>query len=106
MEEHCFGTGGLVRSYGGTAKLALKEITKVKMQLCVEYKITIEYDNYNSMQYYCKNNNIKILNVKFMDKVEINVLVLYSYTQTFLHDLSEFTNRNCYFEEVSKYYHE
>ncbi len=106
MEELYFGTGGLVRAYGGATKLALNEITKIKMQLCVEYKVIIEYDNYNSMQYYCKNNNIKILDVKFIDKIEINVLVLESYTQTFLHDLSEFTNRNCYYEEVSRYYHE
>lgn len=100
------GTGGLVRAYGGAAKLALESTNKIEMKLCTEYKIVLDYDSYNSLQYYCRNNNIKILSTNFLDKIEINVLVIDSYTEKFLHDLSEITSRKAVYEEVKKYYHE
>ena len=100
------GTGGLVRCYGGSAKLALDKTVRVEMRLCKEFKVSIEYDCYNILQYYCKNNDVLILETQFLDKVEVNVLVAESYTQKFLHDLSEITNRTAYYEEVLEYYHE
>ncbi len=100
------GTGGLVRCYGGVTKLALKNATKTEMKLCVEFKIIVEYDNYNTLQYYCQNNDIKILNTQFLDKVELDVLVVDSYTDKFLHYLSEFTNGKTYCKQTAKYYHE
>ena len=100
------GTGGLVRAYGGVAKLALGETCKVEMKLCTEYRITLDYDSFNALQYYCKNNNIKILSTNFLDKIEINVLVIDSTASKFLHDLGEITNRNIHYEEVNQYYHE
>lgn len=100
------GTGGLVRAYSGAAKIALENTIKVEMKLCREYKVGLDYDMYNIFQYYCRNNDIKILETKFLDKIEVNVLVVDSYTQKFLNDLSEITNRNASVEEVSEYYHE
>lgn len=100
------GTGGLVRCYGGVTKMALAQATKVEMQLCVEYRITLTYDDYNVLQYYCKNHDIKILATNFLDKIEMNVLVIDSYTSKFLNDLSEITNRKANYEEVNEYYHE
>lgn len=100
------GTGGLVRCYGGATKLALQDAEKVEMKLCKEYKIILEYENYNSLQHYFKNNNIRVLSSNFLDKIEINVLVIASEAQKFLHDLSEITSRTCSYEEVLEYYHE
>lgn len=100
------GTGGLVRAYSGTSKLALEKANKVKMRLCSEYKIELDYDSYNSLQYYCKNNNILILSTNFLDKIEINVLVDDSYTEKFLHDLGEITGRKADYEKINQYYHE
>ena len=100
------GTGGLVRAYSGAAKLALEKTSKVEMTLCAEYKVVTEYDNYNSIQHYCKNNNIIILNTSFLDKIEIDILVKDSYKSQLLHDLSEITNRKATYEELKKYYHE
>lgn len=100
------GTGGLVRAYGGAAKLVIDASSKVEMKLCVEYKVIMDYDSYNTFQYYCKNNQIKILNTNFLDKIETNILVYESATSIFLHDLSEITNRKATYEEIEKYYHE
>lgn len=100
------GTGGLVRCYGGVAKQALQGATKVEMKLCKEYKISLEYENFNSLQHYFKNNNVRVLSSNFLDKIEINVLVIASDAQKFLHDLSEITSRTCSYEEVLEYYHE
>lgn len=100
------GTGGLVRCYGGSAKLALEKTNKVEMRLCKEFKVNIDYDCYNILQHYCKNNDVKVLETSFLDRVEVNVLVAESYAEKFLHDLSEITNRNAYYEEILEYYHE
>lgn len=100
------GTGGLVRAYSGAAKLALENTKKVEMKLCKEYKVCLTYDTYNFFQYYCKNNDIKVLETQFLDKVEVNVLVVSSYTQKFLNDLNELTNRTATVAEVCEYYHE
>lgn len=99
------GTGGLVRCYSGAAKLALEKANKVSMDLCVEYNVNVNYDDYNLIQYYCKNNNIEILESNFLEKVEVKVLVKESYTQNFLHDLGEITNGNARIEEHCRYYH-
>lgn len=99
------GTGGLVRAYGGAAKMALKNTVKQEMKLCTEYKVILDYDSYNSIQYYCKNNNIRILSTNFLEKIEINVLVIDSYTEEFLNNLSEITNRKAQYEIIKKYYH-
>ena len=100
------GTGGLVRAYGGATKLALENTSRVEMKLCTEYKVLIDYDNYNVLQYYCKNNEIKILATNYLEKIEMNVLVVDSYTEKFLHDLSEITNRKVTYEKVGEYYHQ
>lgn len=99
------GTGGLVHCYSGACKLAMEKATKVKMNLCVEFKVNVNYDDYNLILYYCKNNGIKIIDSIFEERVEMNVLVEESYTQKFLHDLSEITNGNASFEKSCKYYH-
>jgi len=100
------GTGGLVRAYGGVAKLVLENVSKVEMKLCAEYRITIDYDMYSILQYYFKNNDIRILSTNFLEKIEINVLVIDSFIPKFLNDLSDITNRKVTLEEVNKYYHE
>ena len=98
------GTGGLVRAYGGVAKLALEKTSKVEIKLCTEYKIIIDYDNYNSLQHYCRNNDIRILSTVFQDKVEINLLVVNSNSEKFLSNLSEITNRNYTYRKIDMYY--
>ena len=100
------GTGGLARCYGGAAKLATEKLEKVQMKLCKEFKVSLSYDMYSILQYYCKNNDIKILDTKFLDKIEVKVLVYDSHSQKFLHDLSEITNRTACFELVRECYHE
>lgn len=100
------GTGGLARCYGGASKLAIEKLKKIEMKLCKEIKISLKYDFYNTLQYYCRNNDIKILDTNFLDKIEVSVLVYDSHSQKFLHDLSEITNRTASFEVVREYYHE
>lgn len=100
------GTGGLVRAYSGATKLALKLANKIEMKLCVEYKIVVDYDSYNSLQHYFLNNNITVLSSNFLDAIEINVLVIDSQTEKFLYDLNEITIRKAHYERVNQYYHE
>lgn len=100
------GTGGLARCYGGASKLAVQKLEKVEMKLCKEVKVSLKYEMYSILQHYCKSNDIKILDTKFLDKIEVTVLVYDSHSQKFLHDLSEITNRTASFDVVREYYHE
>ena len=100
------GTGGLVRAYSGAAKLALENTNRVEMRLCIEYKIIMDYDSYNSLQHYFLNNNIKIISTNFLEKIEVNVLVIESFNKNFLYDLNEITGRKAYCERIDQYYHE
>ena len=95
-----------MRAYSGASKLVLENATRLEMKLCKEYRITLDYDGFNSLQYYCKNNEIQILSTDYFEKIEINVLVIDSYAEKFLHDLSEITSRKADYEEVNQYYHE
>lgn len=69
------GTGGLVHAYSDAAKSAISKIIKKEMILHSQYKVTINYELYQSVEYYCRTNNIKIINSIFLDVVVLEIVV-------------------------------
>lgn len=69
------GTGGLVHAYSDAAKNAISKIIKKEMILHSQYKVTINYELYQSVEYYCRTNNIKIINSIFLDVVVLEIVV-------------------------------
>lgn len=63
------GTGGLVRAYSDSLKLALEKATLTNIEHGYEIDVCMEYANLESFKYYCNKNNIKILNYTYMDTV-------------------------------------
>lgn len=69
------GTGGLVHAYSDAAKNAISKIIKKEMILHSQYKVTINYELYQFVEYYCRTNNIKIINSIFLDVVVLEIVV-------------------------------
>ena len=59
------GTGGLVRAYTEATKQVIEKANLVTMQIGEEILITITYDKLDEFQYYCKKNNINIINTEY-----------------------------------------
>ena len=64
------GTGGLVRAYVGSAKQTIERrlIKFEKTQLC---RVFLAYDEYKNFLNAIKNKKIKIIETKFLEKVEV-----------------------------------
>lgn len=70
------GTGGLVRAYSESTIKAIEEANKVEMILGEELEVVLDYNNFENFKYYCKNNEINIVNPQYTEnivcKIEIN----------------------------------
>ena len=78
------GTGGLVRAYGGTAKMALEAayaIPFVEMQLL---KLTIQYNRMDELTRTLMQVKGKILNKKFDDAVHVEISLPIIETNAFM----------------------
>ena len=69
------GTGGLVHAYSDATKSAVAKLTKKEMRLHSQYKVTVNYELYQTIEYYCRVNNIKIINSVFLDVVVLEIIV-------------------------------
>lgn len=63
------GTGGLVRAYSSSLQKAIEESEKEKKCLGVEMQVEVEYQNFESFKYYCKINNIKVVEIQYLEKI-------------------------------------
>ena len=63
------GTGGLVRAYSSSLQKAIEESTKEMKCLGVEMQVEVEYQNFESFKYYCKINDIKVVDAQYLEKI-------------------------------------
>ena len=61
------GTGGLVRAYSNSLLLALESSIKVKKCLGNELIVNLEYNELENFKYYCKNNDINIIDTQYSE---------------------------------------
>lgn len=69
------GTGGLVRAYGRSVQEGLKEALIVEKRLADKLLITTDYNGVGRIQYILGQKNITILDSRYTDIVEMEVLV-------------------------------
>lgn len=69
------GAGGLIRAYGESADLALKEAGIVKKVLCTEYMVNIDYSLLGKIQWELRQKNLTIKKTDFNQYVSMRVLV-------------------------------
>lgn len=63
------GTGGLVRAYSDSVLKAIDNSTKVKKSKGLEATAEVEYNTIDNFKYYCKINNIHIINMEYSNVV-------------------------------------
>ena len=63
------GTGGLVRAYSSSLQKSIEESEKEKKCIGVEMQVEVEYQNFESFKYYCKINNIKVVEIQYLEKI-------------------------------------
>ncbi len=63
------GTGGLVRAYSDSLLKAIEKTERVIKCQGIEMLVTIEYNQFDVFQHYCKNNQILITNAEYLELV-------------------------------------
>lgn len=67
------GTGGLSRAYSDVTLESIAESTKIKNILGIEIQIVLDYNNLEKFKYYCRKNDISIINISYADVIECKV---------------------------------
>ena len=63
------GTGGLVRAYSDSMQNALELTAKVEKCTGIEFEAELEYNNLETFKYYCRKNNINIVNIQYENTI-------------------------------------
>lgn len=63
------GTGGLVRAYSNCLMLAIENSIKISKYMGVELEVKLEYKEFENFKYYCKNNDINIINLQYNENI-------------------------------------
>ena len=69
------GTGGLVRAYSDALVGAISEADMETIIIGEEAKVVLEYNSFEKFDYYCRINEIPIINVDYLDNVVCKVLI-------------------------------
>ena len=83
------GTGGLVRAYTEVTQKVLEVSKKIKKCCVIEVQVKLDYQNLEKLKYYCKNNNILITNIEYLDAAICNIAIEKSIKDKLLHNLEE-----------------
>ena len=67
------GTGGLVRFYSGPTEEAPKKAEIIQKTMGYEAKINVDYSNLEALKYTLEKMNIKVLNIEYLENIEIIV---------------------------------
>lgn len=63
------GTGGLVRAYSDALNGTIENAEKITQTYGIEMQVSLEYNQFEKFQYYCKINKIDIINTKYLDNI-------------------------------------
>ncbi len=63
------GTGGLVRAYSESLIKAIEKSTKLEIDIGMQMEIVVEYSQFERFKYYCRNNEINIINSKYEENI-------------------------------------
>jgi len=81
------GTGGLVRAYSDATIKALEQTTYIDKIIGYKVKFCIEYDKLEQLKYFAGKDNFKIVNIEYLENIEVIVEIKKE-------KLEEFTNTN------------
>lgn len=82
------GTGGLVSCYSGATLDALSKAPKVLKCMGVEAQVELDYPNLEIFKYYCKNHQINIISIEYLDKIICKIETENSKIDKLMQDIS------------------
>lgn len=98
------GTGGLVRCYSDATNGAIDRAEKLEVKLGIEFKLTIDYNNMESFKYYCKKNDINIIDADYSEKIILKVEIEDEKNKKFIEDIENRIIEVLNVEEIRKKY--
>lgn len=81
------GTGGLVRAYSEVTQQAIEKSTKIIKVIGREMIIELDYSNLEKFKYYCKNNNINIKKIDYIDNIILKIEMEESVKEKIIDDI-------------------
>ncbi|GMQ63509.1 YigZ family protein [Vallitalea maricola] len=86
------GTGGLVRAYGGCAKLGIESSNVEENILYYLMDVKVDYTLSGKVQYEILQNNYIIYDTQYVDQVCYSVLVEYNKKESFVNKMVDITS--------------
>lgn len=83
------GTGGLVRAYSESTIKAINSAEFVIEERGYEIEIEINYNDFEKLSYYCKKNNINIINSEYGEKIICNLELSNEEKEKLLNNIEE-----------------
>lgn len=83
------GTGGLVRAYTEATQKVLDVSDKINRCSGIEVQVKLDYQYLEKLKYYCKNNNILITNIQYLDVAICNLAMEKSKNNKLIENLEE-----------------
>lgn len=99
------GTGGLVRAYSGAAKEGLANSVVIEKCLGKRLTITTDYIGIGKLQYLMGQKKISILDNRYTDKVEIEIMVPVWELETLTKEITETTSGQAILTEGQPQYY-
>lgn len=83
------GTGGLVRAYSDALIGAIEASSKVLQTMGYNIECCVEYSQFEKFQYYCKINQIEIINANYLDNIVCKISLEEWKKEKLLQDINE-----------------
>ena len=83
------GTGGLVKAYSESTLKALEISEFVAQERGCEASLEINYNDFEKFKFYCKKNQINIINTKYDEKILCNIELSNEEIEKILNNLQE-----------------
>ena len=80
------GTGGLLRAYSDSLLKAIEKVELVKICLGDELQVTLDYSEFENFKYYCKNNDVSIIDCQYFQNIVCTINIESQKTAKLLED--------------------
>ena len=98
------GTGGLVRAYSNSLLQAIENSIIVEKCIGQELKVVLEYSEFENFKYYCKYNDINIVNSQYSENIVCKIEAQEAQKQRLLEDFQSKNIKLIDICELSKKY--